>query len=464
MIAQWMLKRLKRLDRALALPIVILLAFMAQDAVAQSSWRYLRPQQIKNVEPVVPPLEVDTTLDVSGLMFPSYYYGPVVYDHYIIFDSVPQFPVPELKISTKEPIPDSLQAPEPRPVTAWVDDRLASAKKFWELRQRYMINHPDQVKYNTLFLPEPPKEYRAVVDPTKYTITIEEISVDKKKAMDDVPDAVIQRRNWIKSFAGSVQFSQAYISPNWYQGGNNNLNMLINLLYSVKLNPAFYPNLLFENTIQYKLGLNSAPDDSIRNYSISEDLFQVNSKFGVKAAKRWFYSVTAQFKTQLLHNYESNSRDLTAAILSPGELNVGLGMTYNYAAPSGKFTFDVSISPLSYNLKTLINSKMDPESYGLDPGHKTLSQYGSSAEAKMMVKISREITWNSRLFVFTDYHSAQGDWENTFDFALNRWISTKLYIHLRYDSTTPYTVDTRWHKWQLKEILSFGFSYTYATP
>ncbi|MCC8176244.1 MAG: hypothetical protein LIO91_07415 [Bacteroidales bacterium] len=153
MIAQWMLKRLKRLDRALALPIVILLAFMAQDAVAQSSWRYLRPQQIKNVEPVVPPLEVDTTLDVSGLMFPSYYYGPVVYDHYIIFDSVPQFPVPELKISTKEPIPDSLQAPEPRPVTAWVDDRLASAKKFWELRQRYMINHPDQVKYNTLFLP-----------------------------------------------------------------------------------------------------------------------------------------------------------------------------------------------------------------------------------------------------------------------------------------------------------------------
>lgn len=377
-----------------------------------------------------------------------------------------KFFLPTVFQSYQMPDTTSIFTPEysGNPALRWIEDDASVSRRSQAILQKMVIQNPSAAPYNVEFLPESPKEWVVEVNPDEHSIVIRDLTDVEKANQTTFGPVIIKKKHWMRTFNASLQFSEAYISPNWYQGGNNNLNMLINLLYSVKLNPAFYPNLLFENTIQYKLGLNSAPDDSIRNYSISEDLFQVNSKFGVKAAKRWFYSVTAQFKTQLLHNYKSNSRDLTAAILSPGELNVGLGMTYNYAAPSGKFTFDVSISPLSYNLKTLINSKMDPESYGLDPGHKTLSQYGSSAEAKMMVKISREITWNSRLYVFTDYHSAQGDWENTFDFALNRWISTKLYIHLRYDSTTPYTVDTRWHKWQLKEILSFGFSYTYATP
>ena len=31
--------------------------------------------------------------------------------------------------------------------------------------------------------------------------------------------------------------------------------------------------------------------------------------------------------------------------MSPGELNVGVGMTYNYANPKKTFTLDASISP-----------------------------------------------------------------------------------------------------------------------
>lgn len=416
-------------------------------------------------------LATDTTIDVSRLRFPAYFFGPAVYDRYVLMDSLKPFDIPKRKFvlstisDTIDSIaPDTLAAPTLISNPArWVDDELALARQMWEIKQNYMIANPQYVRYNERWLPEPPKEYRAVVDPSKATIIIEEVPVDKNHLVDEVPQSPVEQRNWLHSFNGSAQFSQAYISPNWYQGGNNNLNMIANVVYNVKLNQAFHPNLMFENTIQYKLGMNSAPDDTIRSYSISEDLLQINSKFGVKAARRWFYSVTLAFKTQLFNGYKSNTNDLKASFMSPGELNLGLGMTYNYQTPDKRFTFDASISPLSYNLKTCINSRMDETAYGIRRGRSAVSEYGSSAEAKMVWKITRDITYTSRLFLFTDYSYLQGDWENTFNFSVNRYISTQIYVHARYDSSTARLADSDWHHWQLKEILSFGFSYQFST-
>lgn len=296
------------------------------------------------------------------------------------------------------------------------------------------------------------------IDPSKSRLSVKEQNVD---SISVVGNTEIKRRNWLHSFNGSLQFSQAYISPNWYQGGNNNLNMLLNTEFNIKLNEKFHPNLLFETSVKYKLGMNSAPEDTLRNYSISEDLFQLNSKFGVRAAKRWFYSVQLQFKTQIFNGYKSNSNDLKASFLSPGELNVGLGMTYNYANKKNTFTFDASISPLSYNLKSCINSRMHETDFGITAGKKTVSDIGSSGEGKLKWQIAHNISLSSRLFVFTDYKYFQGDLENTLSFAINRFLSTQINVNMRYDSSSPRIADSKWHKFQLKEILSFGFSYSF---
>ena len=103
------------------------------------------------------------------------------------------------------------------------------------------------------------------------------------------------------------------------------LTAILNLVYNVKLNQKFYPKLLFETNISYKLGINSSPDDTIRSYNISEDLFQLNSKFGYKAFRRWYYSTSVQFKTQLLQSYNTNSTTLRSAFMSPSQTNVGVG-------------------------------------------------------------------------------------------------------------------------------------------
>ena len=51
----------------------------------------------------------------------------------------------------------------------------------------------------------------------------------------------------------------------------------------------------------------------------------------------------------------------------------------------------------------------------------------------------------------------QGDFENTFNFSINKYLSTQFHFHLRYDSSAE--SDPDWSKWQFKEILSFGFNY-----
>lgn len=347
---------------------------------------------------------------------------------------------------------------------AWINGVAAARDRGRRLMMRYMVDNPGMVAYNSRFFDTPAKIYVTTFDPTTAQVQIKDVTDSLLAAADaSIAPPKIERRNWLQSFDGLVQFTQAYNSPNWYQGGNSNLNMLVNALYSFKLNPQFHPDLLFENILQYKLALTSAPEDKLRNYSINEDLLQFNTKFGIRAARRWFYSLSGQLKTQMLNNYISNTHDLKAAFMSPGEINLGLGMTYNYLSKKEKFRFDLTIAPISYNLKTCLNDRVDGTAFGIDPGHKTESQFGANIEGKLTWHIAYNITLSSRLYVFSDYSYVQGDLENTLSFTINRFLSTQIYAHLRYDSQTPRLSDSRWHKWQLKEILSFGFAYKFAT-
>ena len=312
-------------------------------------------------------------------------------------------------------------------------------------------------------MPRPPKKFIMHLDPSTAKLTVEEFKqapLDTMKTL--VPESEVNRINWLHTFDGSLQFSQAYVSANWYQGGKSNLNMIANVLYNIKLNPKFNPNVIFDTTVSYKLGLNNAPDDSVHAYNINEDILQINSKIGLKAWKRWYYSVTAQFKTQMLNNYKVNSKDLVSAFLSPAELNVGVGMTYSYANPRNTVQFTSAISPLSYNLKTCTNPNLNPTAFGIEEGKTSKSEYGSSTEITFKWKLSYNISFTSRLFGFTNYEYAQADWENTIDFVINKFITSRIYAHLRYDSQPVLVEDSKWGHFQFKEILSIGFAYRFS--
>ncbi|MBD5179913.1 MAG: DUF3078 domain-containing protein [Bacteroidales bacterium] len=396
------------------------------------------------------PLRIDHSIDVTEQLMPPFFYIPSVYKHYkvgrYVNNNIP-LPTP-----LTEPVKPSMELDR----AEWLENAIARHDAMEAFQQQFAATYPWIVRLNIDSLPEPPKEYKVTIDPSTTKVSYQEVTVDLDQANKGVAPLEIKRKNWLHSFQGSLQFSQAYNSPNWYQGGNNNVNLIGDFVWNVKLNPAFYSKILFENTVQYRLALNSAPDDTLRSYSISEDRFQVNTKFGLKATHNWYYSATMQFKTQLLQNHPSNSHSTTVAFLSPGELNIGLGMTYSTNVK--KASFNVSIAPLSYNMICYTNT--DVTRY---PGKKVTSQYGSNMEGKMTWNPFRNISFSSRLYVFTNYEYVQGDWENNLSFTINRYLSTNILVHLRYDSSYPKRDDTNWRKFMLREILSFGFNYRFST-
>jgi hypothetical protein len=383
---------------------------------------------------------------------PDYELRTAVFDRYDIGDT--------LSLTTPSPSDSLFES------TAfdWLDDAVFQNAMIRQARQRFMIANPEQVHYVEALLPEPPRKYHAVVDPLTARLTfVEDDGIIVAPKIGELKADEIKKRHWIHLFDGRLQFAQAYVSPNWYQGGSNNLTMLVNLNFDVKLNRNYHPNLLAEFSASYKLNIHGTPEDSLRNYNIAEDLLQLNAKFGVRAAKKWFYSVTAMFKTQFFHSFEINNPDLKAAFMSPGELNVGLGMTYSNVNKRKTVKFDASVSPLSWNMKTCLNRRMDPVTYNIDAGHRVAHEFGSSAEVKFEATINYNIHYTTRLFIFTDYSYIQGDWENTVTFDINRFLSTQLQFRLRYDSSTPRVENSRWHLWQINEVLSFGFNYRFST-
>ena len=381
---------------------------------------------------------------------------PAVFDRYYLLDT----------ITALTPYPsDSLFRDA---IFDWVDDAVWQQYIVRRIRQHYMISNPGKVKYNERLLPEPPRRWHMELDPqTAKLHFVEDVPrlPDSIAAPHDIVAGDIGRRHWIRDAHAKLQFTQAYVSPNWYQGGSNNLTMLLDLGYSVKLNPSFHPKLLCEMSVGYKLAIHGTPEDSLRNYNISEDLFQFNGKLGYKAWRNWFYSMTALVKTQFFKNYEVNSPTLKAAFLSPVEINMGIGMTWEHINPRKTFQINASLSPLSWNMKGCNYTRVNVSDYGIRPGHKAVHKLGSSGELKFTWNITWNISYSSRLFVFTDFDVAQGDWENTVNFSINRFLSTQLYVHLRYDSGTPRPdKESNWHLWQLKEILSFGFAYQFSMP
>lgn len=314
---------------------------------------------------------------------------------------------------------------------------------------------PELVRYSKRDMPDVPV-------PTLVTRSMSKnrVSAIKPKDMPDGKELNLasppKPKLWKHNFSSSVQVSQAYISENWYQGGESNFNIISDQLFSTSFDNK--RKLIFTASVQWKLGVNTSPSDTCHAYKVNEDLFQVNSKFGIKAIKDWYYTVSLVFKTQFFNSYPANSNDKTASLLSPGELNLGVGMSYNKKIEERKFETSIMLSPLSYNLKFSLDKEIAALS-GIPDEKLFQNQVGSSVEATFKWEFYPNLSWTARVFYFTNYKYAQSDIETGMDIAFNRYFSTKIYLHARYDDSIE--KNKHGNYFQFKELLSFGFNYKF---
>lgn len=370
---------------------------------------------------------------------------------------------PELPDLAEQEIPtrEELSVAFGSVIPAWLRRSIDAYRFQQDFIYSMMIDNPSLIEYAYWDLPVPPQ---LPEEDYSFLGYLKRLNLPELKPTAPLPvHANGGRINWLHTFNIALQLSQAYVSANWYQGGTSHLSFFGNTLWDVQLNQVYYPKAMFQSTLSYKLAINSTPDDLYHRYNVSQDLFQYNLKAGYKALEHWYYSFTMQFKTQFLNSYPTNSPDRSASFLSPGEFNVGLGMTYTKQNEAKTLTFSASIAPISYNLKTCIDNLVDHTQFGIRQNRKWLNEIGSNAEVNFQAILWGNTTYTTRLFIFTDYHNMQTDWENTVNFQFSRLFSTQIYAHLRYDTSADSSVDRRWKKLMMKEILSVGISYNFST-
>jgi hypothetical protein len=260
---------------------------------------------------------------------------------------------------------------------------------------------------------------------------------------------------WYSGGEGSLQITQNYISDNWYRGGESNHALLSNLRLFANYNDK--EHLQFENILEMKLGFNTVSSelDTIRTYRIDTDVFRLSSKLGLQAFLTWYYTLSGEFNTQLLHNYRANTKDVVSAFMSPGNVALSAGMDYKLRQKA--VTLSVIVSPFSYNCRWVTNSKIDETRFGLKEGKHSLEDFGSKVQSTFSWRIISTITLDSRFYYFTDYDKVESELENTLNFVLNRYFSTKLFVHYRFDDNVKRKEDNSY--FQTKELLSFGMNY-----
>jgi hypothetical protein len=254
-----------------------------------------------------------------------------------------------------------------------------------------------------------------------------------------------------------LQLSQYSISDNWYQGGESTNALLGELRLSANYNDQH--RVEFENTLELKVGFITAPSDTMHSYRTNADLFRLNSKLGVRAIKNLYYTIAGEFKTQFFPNYKTNSNDMISNFFSPAQLAVSVGMDYKLSKK--KYNLSIMGAPFSYTFVYIANdSIVDPTAFSVERGKKTASLFGSKITANLDWKITSNISYLTKLEYFTTYDKVIVSWENTFDLKLNRYLSTRIFIHPRFDDGVTLTPDNDSY-FQFKEMLTFGLAYSW---
>ena len=326
--------------------------------------------------------------------------------------------------------------------------------------------------------------------------------------------AIRRERNYLEIGTGLQGTLTSYNDP-WISvsGGDNS----IALVATFNLRHLFKKNLFsIETKFSAKIGYNRMKvetTDSESGETVSngvwfknqdELLFWVNPAFTL--AKNWTYGSTFQFRSQFVNGYKSRTEQerehLKSTFLSPGYLDISLGLTYK--SPHPKFPIAVNISPVAMSAvfvesATIRNNSWDSnkpgwESYGLASAEET-SKYegGSSVEINFDRTFGKTgyLRYRTTLFSFygwitdigkpnkirdySDYENAYAEWEaagkdpktkpwlpihptvrwtNTLDIKATKFITTTVSFQLYYNRAQNVDVQTQ-------TLLSVGLTYTF---
>ena len=341
--------------------------------------------------------------------------------------------------------------------------------------------------------------------------------------------AIRKERNYLE-FSGGIQGSLTSYNDPWISvsGGDNS----IALTAVFGLRHLFTKNLFtLETKFNAKLGYNrmkvetTQKDDEGNEYTDSEgiwfknqDEFVISVAPSFKMSDNWSYGSILNFRSQFVNGYKSRTEQkeehLKSKFMTPGYLDISLGITYK--SPKPKFPIVINLSPIALNAtfaendwirRRQVEERVDSEgkktvteikpayNYGIEDPDKTSKYEGGSS---IQIDFDRtfgktgflryrttlysfygwitDIGQKNKISDYTKFRHAYEEWdktankdikdkprlpihpiarwENTLDIKATKYLSTTLSFQLYYNRAQNVDVQTR-------TLLSVGLTYTF---
>ena len=277
-----------------------------------------------------------------------------------------------------------------------------------------------------------------------------------------------QPEGWTHKGNIGLNFGQSSYT-NWAAGGQNTINGqgLFNYEIRYKKN-----NFKWDNTLTTALGYSFY--DFERKPIKTDDKIEFTSLAGYKATEHLNYAAELAFRSQFAYgfDYTKDSTNYISHFLAPAYISLGLGVEW---VPNKYFS--LYFSPLTGRITIVNDDRLAEEgAFGvnnLDKNDtivhtnfaKVRYEFGARAVAKFQYPLAKNIDFNSKLELFSNYlnhpERIDVDWQNMLVLKVNSWLNANLATHLIYDYDIPFydeaNVKIEGSKVQFKEVLAIGF-------
>ena len=301
------------------------------------------------------------------------------------------------------------------------------------------------------------------------------VTTDKKPALEmvnarvNIPEnvaggmktTVVKPNYWTTSGRIAMNFTQNYISDNWYQGGESNKTMICEFDFDVNYNDK--DRISFRTHFDADLGFATTKADTLHSLKTNTDRLRIESNLGYKLIKNLDATVKVKLESQSMPSYYTNSHDFASNFMAPFDANFSVGLNYTqYFKRLKNFKVELYFAPLSaYNYRFVRYGKLTSR-YGIRAGRHHKEDFGTQLMITVpRQKISQLVNWYSKAEFYSNYARTFFQWENKFDVSLNRYLTASLNLYARFDDSAPRLKDEEFGYWQLKEFMTLGVTYSW---
>ena len=265
---------------------------------------------------------------------------------------------------------------------------------------------------------------------------------------------------------------------NWAAGGENSWAGKAFADFSLT-----YRNKRFEQKLvgAFAFGISRFADKRIEK---QDDKIDLNYSLSLNSKSQWKLTAVVTFNTQFANGYKyPNDSTIISTFFAPAYLTLSAGYSYQ----TKNEHFQIFMAPLAGKITFVMNQELaDQGAFGVMkgyydsdnnwvPGERIAPAIGANIIINYKQPLGKNIKYATILNTFYNYFERRNDnmlrldvnWENTLHFLITKYITTILFVHLKYDHNTTFpvyeeidgvqTVVDNVPKLQFKESLGIAF-------